>query len=154
MFTNMHIAKANATESKIEMELLFLSESTQAACLELIMSLEAEDRITYLNQFMQKVAAMTADVVAAPADKMEWLLAAWFPHNKKVLTLFWDGLCHLFLFYGFKMAQDLPINGSKLCLHGDKRKILDDAYAFVHIFVSVWLSLSVMLVWESWMDAG
>ena len=49
MFTNMHIAKANATESQIEMELLFLSESTQAACLELIMSLEAEDRITYLN---------------------------------------------------------------------------------------------------------
>ena len=154
MFTNMHIAKANATESKIEMELLFLSESTQAACLELIMSLEAEDRITYLNQFMQKVAAMTAVVVAAPADKMEWLLAAWFPHNKKVLTLFWDGLCHLFLFYGFKMAQDLPINGSKLCVHGEKRKILDGAYGFVHIFVSVWLSLSVMLVWESWMDAG
>ena len=154
MFTNMHIAKANATESKIEMELLFLSESTQAACLELIMSLEAEDRITYLNQFMQKVAAMTADVVAAPAEKMEWLLAAWFPHNKKVLTLFWDGLCHLFLFYGFKMAQDLPINGSKLCVHGEKRKILDGAYGFVHIFVSVWLSLSVMLVWESWMDAG
>ena len=76
MFTNMHIAKAKATESQIEMELLFLSESTQAACLELIMSLEAEDRITYLNQFMQKVAAMTADVVANPADKMEWLLAA------------------------------------------------------------------------------
>ena len=76
MFTNMHIAKANATESKIEMELLFLSESTQAACLELIMSLEAEDRITYLNQFMQKVAVMTADVVTTPADKMEWLLAA------------------------------------------------------------------------------
>ena len=154
MFTNMHIAKANATESKIEMELLFLSESTQAACLELIMSLEAEDRITYLNQFMQKVAVMTADVVTTPADKMEWLLAAWFPHNKKVLTLFWDGLCHLFLFNGFKMAQDLPINGSKLCVHGEKRKILDDAYGFVHIFVSVWLSLSVMLVWESWMDAG
>ena len=154
MFTNMHIAKANATESQIEMELLFLSESTQAACLELIMSLEAEDRITYLNQFMQKVTVMTADVVTAPADKMEWLLAAWFPHNKKVLTLFWDGLCHLFLFYGFKMAQDLPINGSKLCVHGEKRKILDGAYGFVHIFVSVWLSLSVMLVWESWMDAG
>ena len=76
MFTNMHIAKANATESQIEMELLFLSESTQAACLELIMSLEAEDRITYLNQFMQKVTAMTADVVTTPADKMEWLLAA------------------------------------------------------------------------------
>ena len=49
MFTNMHIAKANATESKIEMELLFLSESTQAACLELIMGLDAEDRIAYLN---------------------------------------------------------------------------------------------------------
>ena len=154
MFTNMHIAKANATESKIEMELLFLSESTQAACLELIMSLEAEDRITYLNQFMQKVAAMTADMVAAPAEKMEWLLAAWFPHNKKVLTLFWDGLCHLFLFYGFKMAQDLPINGSKLCVHGEKRKILDDAYGFAHIFVSDWAMSVAMLVRESWMDAG
>ena len=153
MFTNMHIAKANATESKIEMELLFLSESTQAACLELIMSLEAEDRITYLNQFMQKVAAMTADVVANPADKMEWLLAAWFPHNKKVLTLFWDGLCHLFLFYGFKMAQDLPINGSKLSLHGEKRKILDDAYGFAHIFVSDWAMSVAMLVRENWKDA-
>ena len=76
MFTNMHIAKANATESQIEMELLFLSESTQAACLELIMGLDAEDRITYLNQFTQKVAAMTAEVVAAPAEQMEWLLAA------------------------------------------------------------------------------
>ena len=153
MFTNMHIAKANATESQIEMELLFLSESTQAACLELIMSLEAEDRITYLNQFMQKVTAMTADVVTTPADKMEWLLAAWFPHNKKVLTLFWDGLCHLFLFYGFKMAQYLPINGSKLCVHGEKRKILDDAYGFVHIFVSDWATSVAMLVRENWMDA-
>ena len=153
MFTNMHIAKANATESKIEMELLFLSESTQAACLELIMSLEAEDRITYLNQFMQKVTAMTADVVTTPADKMEWLLAAWFPHNKKVLTLFWDGLCHLFLFYGFKMAQDLPINGSKLCVHGEKRKILDDAYGFAHIFVSDWAMSVAMLVRENWKDA-
>ena len=75
MFTNMHIAKVNATESKIEMELLFLSESTQAACLELIMSLEAEDRITYLNQFMQKVAAMTAVENTSPVE-MNWLLAA------------------------------------------------------------------------------
>ena len=75
MFTNMHIAKANATESKIEMELLFLSESTPAACLELIMSLEAEDRITYLNQFMQKVAAMTAVENTSPVE-MNWLLAA------------------------------------------------------------------------------
>ena len=76
MFTNMHIAKANATESKIEMELLFLSESTQAACLELIMGLEAEDRIVYLNQFMQKVAAMTATIETAPVCEMNWLLAA------------------------------------------------------------------------------
>ncbi len=75
MFTNMHIAKANATESKIEMELLFLSESTQAACLKLIMSLEAEDRITYLNQFMQKVAAKTAAETTSPVE-MNWLLAA------------------------------------------------------------------------------
>ena len=76
MFTNMHIAKANATESQIEMELLFLSESTQAACLELIMSLEAEDRITYLNQFMQKVAAMTATREAATVVETHWLMAA------------------------------------------------------------------------------
>ena len=75
MFTNMHIAKANATESQIEMELLFLSESTQAACLELIMSLEAEDRITYLNQFTHKVAAMTAAETTSPVE-MNWLLAA------------------------------------------------------------------------------
>ncbi|UOO90900.1 hypothetical protein LVJ82_08040 [Vitreoscilla massiliensis] len=76
MFTNMHIAKANATESQIEMELLFLSESTQAACLELIMSLEAEDRIAYLNQFMQKIAAISAAQETAVAFEMEWLLAA------------------------------------------------------------------------------
>ena len=76
MFTNMHIAKANATESKIEMELLFLSESTQATCLELIMSLEAEDRIVYINQFMQKVPAMTATIETAPVREMNWLLAA------------------------------------------------------------------------------
>ena len=56
MFTNMHIAKINAIESQIEMELLFLSESNQAMCLELIMGLEAEDRLVYLNQFMQQVA--------------------------------------------------------------------------------------------------
>ena len=81
MFTNMHIAKANATESKIEMELLFLSASTQAACLELIMSLEAEERMVYLNQFVQKVAAMSASTHAAeaaftPVVEMAWLLAA------------------------------------------------------------------------------
>ena len=76
MFTNMHIAKANATESQIEMELLFLSESTQAACLELIMSLDAEDRIAYLNQFMQKVAAMTATNEVTAAVETNWLMAA------------------------------------------------------------------------------
>ena len=153
MFTNMHIAKANATESQIEMELLFLSESTQAACLELIMGLDAEDRITYLNQFMQKVTAMTAEVVAAPAEQMEWLLAAWFPHNKKVLTLFWDGLCHLFLFYGFKMAQDLSINGSKLCQRGTKRKMLDGLSGFFYFFNSDWAHFHTMLVWKHRMDA-
>lgn len=58
MFTNMHINKANATESKIEMELLFLSEQNKSSCLELIMSLDAEERTQYLNQFMQKVAAL------------------------------------------------------------------------------------------------
>ena len=76
MFTNMHIAKANATESKIEMELLFLSESNQAMCLELIMGLEAEDRIVYLNQFMQQVAAMTATVEAETVLENNWLMAA------------------------------------------------------------------------------
>ena len=76
MFTNMHIAKTNAIESQIEMELLFLSESTQTACLELIMSLEAEDRIAYLNQFMQKVAAMTATVDVETVFENNWLMAA------------------------------------------------------------------------------
>ena len=76
MFTNMHIAKANATESKIEMELLFLSESTQDTCLELIMSLEAEDRIVYLNQFIQQVAAMTATVDVETVFENNWLMAA------------------------------------------------------------------------------
>ena len=97
MFTNMHIAKTNTIESQIEMELLFLSESTQTACLELIMGLAAEVRITYLNQFMQKVTAMAAETVSFEAASMEWLQAAWFPHNKKVLTLIWDGWGHLFL---------------------------------------------------------
>ena len=76
MFTNMHIAKTNTIESQIEMELLFLSESTQDTCLELIMSLEAEDRIVYLNQFMQQVAAMTATVEAETALENNWLMAA------------------------------------------------------------------------------
>ena len=76
MFTNMHIAKTNAIESQIEMELLFLSESNQAMCLELIMSLEAEDRIVYLNQFMQKVTAMAAETVSFETVSMEWLQAA------------------------------------------------------------------------------
>ena len=76
MFTNMHIAKTNTIESQIEMELLFLSESTQAACLELIMSLAAEVRITYLNQFMQKVTTMAAETVSFEAENMEWLQAA------------------------------------------------------------------------------
>ena len=75
MFTNMHIAKTNAIESQIEMELLFLSESTQATCLELIMSLEAEDRIAYLNQFIQ-VAAMTTTVDAETVFENNWLMAA------------------------------------------------------------------------------
>ena len=97
MFTNMHIAKTYAIESQIEMELLFLSVSTQATCLELIMGLAAETRITYLNQFMQKVATMTAETASFEAESMEWLQAAWFPHNKKVLTLIWDGWGHLFL---------------------------------------------------------
>lgn len=61
MFTNMHIAQADTIESRIEMELLFLSKETQNYCLELIMSLEAEDRIAYLNQFMQKVAQFQAE---------------------------------------------------------------------------------------------
>ena len=97
MFTNMHINQDHAIEAKVEMELLFLSESTQAACLELIMGLAAEVRITYLNQFMQKVTAMAAETVSFETESMEWLQAAWFPHTKKVLTLIWDGWGHLFL---------------------------------------------------------
>lgn len=61
MFTTMYINKANAIESKIEMELLFLSEENKEACLELIMSLDAEDRIAYLNQYMNKLAALCQD---------------------------------------------------------------------------------------------
>ena len=33
MFTQMHIAKVDATEAKIEMELLFLSEANKTECL-------------------------------------------------------------------------------------------------------------------------
>ena len=58
MFTQMHITKADATEAKIEMELMFLSEANKTECLELIMSLDAEDRIAYLNQYVSKMAAL------------------------------------------------------------------------------------------------
>ena len=74
MFTQMHIAKVDVTEAKIEMELLFLSEANKTECLELIMSLDAEDRIAYLNQYVSKMAALmnTEAVVEASA----WLMAA------------------------------------------------------------------------------
>ena len=73
MFTQMHIAKVDATEAKIEMELMFLSEANKLECLELIMSLEAEDRITYLNQYVSKMAAlMDTEAVVETA----WLMSA------------------------------------------------------------------------------
>ena len=72
----MHINQTNHIEAKIDMELMFLSEATQNACLELIMSLDAEQRITYLNQFMQRVTAMAAETVSREAESMEWLQAA------------------------------------------------------------------------------
>ena len=73
MFTQMHIAKVDATEAKIEMELMFLSEANKTECLELIMSLDAEDRITYLNQYVSKMAAlMGTEAVVETA----WLMAA------------------------------------------------------------------------------
>ena len=73
MFTQMHIAKVDATEAKIEMDLLFLSEANKTECLELIMSLDAEDRITYLNQYVSKMAAlMGTEAVVETA----WLMAA------------------------------------------------------------------------------
>ncbi len=73
MFTQMHIAKVDATEAKIEMELMFLSEANKLECLELIMSLDAEDRIAYLNEYLSKMAAlMGTDAVVETA----WLMAA------------------------------------------------------------------------------
>ena len=73
MFTQMHIAKVDATEAKIEMELMFLSEASKLECLELIMSLDAEDRIAYLNQYVSKMAAlMGTEAVVETA----WLMAA------------------------------------------------------------------------------
>ena len=73
MFTQMHIAKVDAIEAKIEMELMFLSEANKLECLELIMSLDAEDRITYLNQYVSKMAAlMGTEAVVETA----WLMAA------------------------------------------------------------------------------
>ena len=76
MFPTMHINQTNHIEAKIDMELMFLSEATQNACLELIMSLDAEQRITSLNQFMRQVAALTTEEVATAPYEMEWLLAA------------------------------------------------------------------------------
>ena len=73
MFTQMHIAKVDATEAKIEMELMFLSEANKTECLELIMSLDAEDRIAYLNQYVSKMAALMGS--EAVAD-VAWLMAA------------------------------------------------------------------------------
>ena len=73
MFTQMHIAKVDATEAKIEMELMFLSEANKLECLDLIMSLDAEDRIAYLNQYVSKMAAlMGTEAVVETA----WLMAA------------------------------------------------------------------------------
>ena len=73
MFTQAHIAQANAIEAKIEMELMFLSEANKTECLELIMSLDAEDRIAYLNQYVSKMAAlMGTEAVVETA----WLMAA------------------------------------------------------------------------------
>ena len=73
MFTQMHIAKVDATEAKIEMELMFLTEANKTECLELIMSLDAEDRIAYLNQYVSKMAAlMGSEAVVETA----WLMAA------------------------------------------------------------------------------
>lgn len=77
MFPTMYIKPANHIAATIEMELMFLSETTQEACLELIMSLDAEDRTTYLNQFMQKIAAtVTVEATAAVEPELTWLLAA------------------------------------------------------------------------------
>ena len=76
MFTQMHIAKADAIESQIEMELMFLSEATQLSCLELIMGLEAEARITYLNQYMNKVAALVGTVSQLELAESVYLMAA------------------------------------------------------------------------------
>ena len=73
MFTQTHIAQANAIESKIEMELMFLSEANKLDCLELIMGLDAEDRIAYLNQYVSKMAALMG--TEAVAD-VAWLMAA------------------------------------------------------------------------------
>ena len=74
MFPTMHIQQEKHIEATIEMELMFLSAQTQSACLELIMGLDAEVRITYLNQLMAKVAALQAEVDATP--DMPYLLAA------------------------------------------------------------------------------
>ena len=76
MFTQMHIAKADAIESQIEMELMFLSEATQLSCLDLIMGLEAEARITYLNQYMNKVAALVGTVSQVELAESVYLMAA------------------------------------------------------------------------------
>ena len=73
MFTQMHIAKVDATEAKIEMELMFLSEANKTECLELIMSLDAEDRIAYLNQYVSK---MTALMNTEAEVETAWLMAA------------------------------------------------------------------------------
>ena len=73
MFPTMHINQTNHIEAKIDMELMFLSEATQNACLELIMSLDAEDRIAYLNEYLSKMAAlMGTEAVVETA----WLMAA------------------------------------------------------------------------------
>ena len=76
MFTQANIAQANAIESQIEMELIFLSEATQLRCLELIMGLEAEARITYLNQYMNKVAALVDTASRVELAESVYLMAA------------------------------------------------------------------------------
>ena len=76
MFPTMHINQTNHIEAKIDMELMFLSASNKLECLELIMSLDAEDRIGYLNQYVTKMAAIMGPEAVAELTETVWLMAA------------------------------------------------------------------------------
>ena len=65
------IVKSNTIESQINALLHTLDSENKFECLELIMSLDAEDRLSFLNRFVNIVASIEDDFA-----EFEYALAA------------------------------------------------------------------------------